>query len=108
MEEILARSGKLAENSEYKKIWIKKDMNREEREREREVREEAKEKNDRRTESEKQKFYWRILDMKLRRWYYREQLEVQQQNTGAQGEKVEENQEVQRRAEEKLEEGSHR
>lgn len=72
VEEILARTGKLAGNSEYSQIWIKRDMSQEEREKERELRNEAKVKNERRTETEKKKFYWRVLDMKLRKWYIRE------------------------------------
>ena len=42
VEEIMARTGKLAENTEYKDIWIKRDMNLEEREKERALRKEAK------------------------------------------------------------------
>ena len=44
VEEILARTGKLAENTKYKNIWIKRDMNMEEREKEKDLRDEAKEK----------------------------------------------------------------
>ena len=75
VEEIMARTGKLAGNEDYKDIWIKRDMNLEEREKERTLRKEAKEKNEKRTEIEKKKFYWRILDMKLRKWYLREEKE---------------------------------
>ncbi|MPC77896.1 hypothetical protein E2C01_072365 [Portunus trituberculatus] len=66
--EILARTRKLAEKAEYKHIWIKREMNQVEREKERELRSEAKEKSEGRTENEK-KFYWRVLDMRLRKWY---------------------------------------
>ena len=76
VDEIMARTGKLAENDEYKDIWIKREMNLEEREKERALRKEAKEKNEKRTEIEKKKFYWRILDMKLRKWYLREEKET--------------------------------
>lgn len=44
VEEILARIGKLAESSEYKNIWVKRDMDLEEQEKERDLRNEAKEK----------------------------------------------------------------
>ena len=70
-EGILARTGKLAEREEYKNVWIKRDMNVEEREREKDLRREAKEKNDQRTGNEKEEFYWRVMDMKLRKWYMR-------------------------------------
>ena len=84
VEEILARSGKLAESTEHKNIWIKRDMNLEEREKERELRNEAKEKNEKRTETERRKFYWRVLDMRLRKWYIRgraEEMEETHQRT---------------------------
>ena len=38
VEEIIARSGKLARSSEFNKIWIKRDMNQEDREKERKLR----------------------------------------------------------------------
>ena len=44
VEEILAKTGKLAQRMEYKDIWIKRDMNLEERDKERELRNEAREK----------------------------------------------------------------
>ena len=71
VEEILAKTGKLAQRMDYKDIWIKRDMNMEEREKERDLRIEAKEKNEKRTETEKEKFFWRVIDMKLRKWYIR-------------------------------------
>ena len=70
VEEIMARTGKLAENTEYKDIWIKRDMNLEEREKERALRKETKEKNEKRTEFERKNFYWRVLDMRLRKWFF--------------------------------------
>ena len=75
-EEIIARSGKLAGSLECSHIWIKRDMNQEEREKERKLRNEAREKNEKRTETEKKKFFWRVLDMRLRKWYIREEEEV--------------------------------
>ena len=47
-EEILARTRKLSEIEEYTNVWIKHDMNEEEREKEKELRREAKEKKTRR------------------------------------------------------------
>ncbi|MPC69700.1 hypothetical protein E2C01_063931 [Portunus trituberculatus] len=44
IEEIMARKGKLADDVEHKDIWIKRDMNLEEKEKEKVVRSEAKEK----------------------------------------------------------------
>ena len=76
VEEIIARAGKLAGSLECSHIWIKRDMNQEEREKERRLRNEAREKNEKRTETEKKKFFWRVLDMRLRKWYIREGEEV--------------------------------
>ena len=79
VEEVLARTGKLAQRMEYKDVWIKREMNLEEREKERELRKEAREKNEKRTETEKEKFFWRVLDMKLRKWFIkgkREEIEM--------------------------------
>ncbi|MPC91107.1 hypothetical protein E2C01_086123 [Portunus trituberculatus] len=52
VEEIMARKGKLTD-VEHKDIWMKRDMNLEEREKEKALRSEAKAKNDKRTEIEK-------------------------------------------------------
>lgn len=68
-EELLVRAKRLARMEKYKKVWIKREMNREEREAEQELRQEAKEKNEARSEMEKKRFYWKVIDMKLRRWY---------------------------------------
>lgn len=61
VEEILARAGKLAGDEEYKDVWLKRDMSQEEREREKNLRSEARLKNDQRTEQRKRYFtgeYW--------------------------------------------------
>jgi len=79
VEEILARVGKLARSTEYKEVWIKRDMNLEEREKEKKLRNEAREKNEKRTETEKKNYYWRVIDMRLRKWY------IQQREEGAVG-----------------------
>ena len=68
-EEILVKARQLARTEKYKKVWIKREMNREEREAEQGLRQEAKEKNDARSEMEKKRFYWKVIDMKLRKWY---------------------------------------
>ncbi|MPC38916.1 hypothetical protein E2C01_032434 [Portunus trituberculatus] len=74
VEEIMARKGKLAHDTEYKDIWIKRDMNLEEREKEKVLRSEAKKKNEKRTEIEKKNFYWRVLDMRLQKWYIKKEV----------------------------------
>ena len=54
-------------------------MNTEEREKERNLRIEAKEKNEGRTEMEKKNFYQRVMDMKMRKWYIREREETERE-----------------------------
>ena len=68
-EDLLVRARQLARTEKYKKVWIKREMNREEREAEQGLRQEAKEKNEARSEMEKKRFYWKVIDMKLRKWY---------------------------------------
>lgn len=68
-EEVLAGAWRLSKCEDHKDVWIKRDMNNEERERTRELVKEAKEKNSLRSETEKEKFRWRVMDMKLRKWY---------------------------------------
>ncbi|MPC85363.1 hypothetical protein E2C01_080133 [Portunus trituberculatus] len=63
----MIRKGKLADDTEYKNIWIKRYMNLEEREKESVQRNEAKEKKKKRPEIEKKNFYWRVPDMRLKK-----------------------------------------
>ena len=65
VEEITARA---SQSLEYKDVWLKRDLNLEEWQKEEDPRQEAEEKILKRTETEK-KFYWRMLDMRLRRWF---------------------------------------
>lgn len=68
-EELVAKSWKLATKEGYKAVWIRRDLNEEERGKIKELWNEAKEKNMNRSETEKKSFYWRVMDMKLRKWY---------------------------------------
>ena len=74
-EEVLAGAWRLAKTEEYKEVWIKKDMNEEERIAQRGLVDEAKQKNKERSEQEKEKFYWRVIDMRLRKWYKKRERE---------------------------------
>ena len=67
--EVISNAWKLDRVERYKKVWIKRDMNEEERQKINELIKEAKEKNENRTEEEKKKFYWKVKDERLRRWY---------------------------------------
>ncbi|XP_076047896.1 uncharacterized protein LOC143029210 [Oratosquilla oratoria] len=80
-ENILSKTGKLATSEQYKKVWIKREMNKEEREEEKKKRIEAKGKNETRTESEKVRFYWRVVNMKLRKFDIQEKNKRETENT---------------------------
>ena len=67
--EVLQRTGKLKETEKYKSVWIKKDLNEEERVQEKELWNEMKEKNGQRSEEEKKKFYFKVRDGKIKKWY---------------------------------------
>ena len=71
VEEITARA---SQSLEYKDVWLKRDLNLEEWQKEKDPRQEAEEKILKRTETEK-KFYWKMLDMRLRRWFIRQREE---------------------------------
>ncbi|MPC85403.1 hypothetical protein E2C01_080175 [Portunus trituberculatus] len=75
----MTRKGKLANDTEHQDIWIKRDMTLEEREKEKVLRNEAKEKNKKRTEIEKKNFYWRVLDRRLKKWYLWKKEEVMEE-----------------------------
>ncbi len=70
-EETLANGWKLAKSNEFKQVWIRREMNGEERKKLNELRSEAKERNEQRTQEEKELFFWRVMDLRLRKWYMR-------------------------------------
>ena len=70
-EEILYGSWRLAGKEELKNVWINKDLDEGERLKVRELVEEAKQKNDSRTEEEKLKFYWKVRDWQVRKRFYK-------------------------------------
>ena len=52
-----------------KGIYIRRNMTEEERENLRDVLRQAKELNDERTEEDRKKFFWRVRNEKLRKWW---------------------------------------
>ncbi len=56
-EETLANAWKLAKSNEFKQVWIRKELNEEERKKLNELRSEAKERNELRTQEEKELFF---------------------------------------------------
>lgn len=78
-EHVLKRTGKLAKIEEMKKIWIRRDMNEEERNKLKELRVEAQTKNETRTQEQTKKFIWRVVDEKVRKWWLKDPTEGQQE-----------------------------
>ena len=66
-EEVVNNAWKLAGKDEFKKIWINKDMDREERNKLKKLVDEMKQKNADRTEKEKKQFYYQVRDLKIRK-----------------------------------------
>ena len=68
---VLARTGKLAGIDNMKHIFIRSDMNEVERKKFKELKEEARTKNEERTQEQANRFVWRVVDLQLRRWYFK-------------------------------------
>ena len=70
-EEVIYNAWKLAGKEDFRGVWINKDMDVEERQLLKELIAEAKEKNEMRSEEDKVKYYWKVIDLKLRKRWYR-------------------------------------
>ena len=70
-EEVIRGAWRLSKKDEYKGVWINRDLDEVERVKQKELVNEAKEKNDIRTEEEKKEFYWKVLDLKIIKKKYR-------------------------------------
>ena len=70
-EEVLSGSWRLSGKEEFKNVWINRDLDEEERNKVKELVKEAKQKNDMRTEEEKEKFYWKVRDLRVRKVFIR-------------------------------------
>ncbi len=66
-EHVLQRTGKLAKVEGMKEIWIKRDMNEEEKSKLKELRVEAQSKNEERIQEQARRFTWKVVDMKVRK-----------------------------------------
>ena len=73
---------RLSKIEEQKHIVIRRDLTQEEREVIKKLQDEAKLKNDGRTEEETQQFFYRIWEMKVRKWYIKKVPEVQNERMG--------------------------
>lgn len=70
-ETVINGAWRLSVVDEYKRVWINRDMDREEREELKNLVEQAKEKNSQRTEEEKELYYWKVRDLRLKKIYVR-------------------------------------
>ena len=66
-EEVLNNTWRLAGKEKFKKVWINKDMDEEERKLLKELVEQTKQKNQDRTEEEKLRYYYQVRDLKIRK-----------------------------------------
>ena len=57
----------MKQNEETKKIYIRRDLNEEERKELMELKREVKSKNKMRTEVQQKSFYWMVIDMKIQK-----------------------------------------
>ena len=70
-EEVLNGSWRLAGKDVFENVWINRDLDEGERRKVKELVAEAKQKNLDRTEEEREKFYWKVIDLQLRRKFFR-------------------------------------
>ena len=68
-EAILRDSWKLNGKDDMKMVYIRRNMTEEERVKVREMITEAREKNAARSEEEKKKFFWRVRNERLKKWW---------------------------------------
>ena len=68
-EAILRRAWKLKDHEETKAIYIRRNMTQEEREKVRELVTEMKERNEARSEEERNKFFWKVRNERLKKWW---------------------------------------
>ena len=73
VKEILAKTWKLNGQPGYENVYVRKDLNEEERAHLAVMKKDVADKNDERTEEQKKEFFWRIKDMKVVKWRLRQQ-----------------------------------
>ena len=79
-EEMLHKSWKLKECTELKKVFIRRNMSEEEREKLKELLAEARERNEERSEEEREQFFWRIRNERMIKWWIRDSRGEQRRN----------------------------
>ena len=68
-EEVLGASWKLSYEANYRKIYLRQDLDKDERERLGDMLKQVKVLNEHRSEEEKQDFFWRVKHMRIRQWF---------------------------------------
>ena len=68
-EEVLGASWKLSYEANYGKIYLRQDLDKDERERLGDMLKQVKVLNEHRSEEEKQDFFWRVKHMRIRQWF---------------------------------------
>ena len=76
---VLSKTGKLSKIGNMKHIWIRRDMNEEERNKIRDLKDEAKTKNEERTRDQAETFVWKVVDLKLKKWWLKDTRKEKQQ-----------------------------
>ena len=69
MEEVMQNAKNLKDEEEMKKIWIRRCLNKEDRETLKVKIEEAKQKNEERTEEQKSLFFFKVVGLQVKKWY---------------------------------------
>ena len=79
-EHMLYNSWMLHGDAELSKVFIRRNMSEEEREKLREMLTEAKHRNDERSEEEREQFFWRVRHERLIKWWIRDNRTEQRRN----------------------------
>ncbi len=69
VESVMRKVKTLKENPQYQGVWINRCLCKEDRDKLREKIEEAKEKNDQRSEDEKLQFFYKVIGLQVKKWY---------------------------------------
>jgi len=77
---MLFRSWKLHGHEELRRVFIRRNMSEEEREKLKEMLTEAKHRNDERSEEEKEQFFWRVRNERMVKWWIRDDRRDQRRN----------------------------
>lgn len=74
-EYVLKQARKLAKIEGMKEIWIKRDINEEEINKLKELREETKAKNAERMQEQVERFMWKVIDLRIRKQWFKDAME---------------------------------